>query len=247
MPLFINALPSQMSQTSADRNEAAQSIEEYDDRLNGTSIMAPTNGEGKPLLIPSACEPGLTSIIIVTRNSLDQTRKCVESIRRHTPEHHEIIFVDNGSTAETVQWLQKLVRENGHYKLIENKTNLGFAKGCNQGAHVASGNYLLFLNNDTEPQAGWLEPLVNVLERDPSVAAVGSRLLFPDGTIQHAGVLILDDRKLPDPLVARHIYYGHASDMAEANQAKVYQALTGACILVRREAFNQVEIGRVGR
>jgi GT2 family glycosyltransferase/Flp pilus assembly protein TadD len=181
------------------------------------------------------------SIVILTFNKLDYTKKCVESIRRHTPEHHEIIFVDNGSTAETVQWLQKLVRENGHYKLIENKTNLGFAKGCNQGAHVASGNYLLFLNNDTEPQAGWLEPLVNVLERDPSVAAVGSRLLFPDGTIQHAGVLILDDRKLPDPLVARHIYYGHASDMAEANQAKVYQALTGACILVRREAFNQVE------
>ena len=181
------------------------------------------------------------SIVILTFNKLEYTKKCVESIRRHTPEHHEIIFVDNGSTAETVQWLQKLVRENGHYKLIENKTNLGFAKGCNQGAHVASGNYLLFLNNDTEPQAGWLEPLVNVLERDPSVAAVGSRLLFPDGTIQHAGVLILDDRKLPDPLVARHIYYGHASDMAEANQAKVYQALTGACILVRREAFNQVE------
>ncbi|MCE5209982.1 MAG: glycosyltransferase, partial [Deltaproteobacteria bacterium] len=75
----------------------------------------------------------LVSVIILTFNQLEYTKECIRSLQKHTPESHEIIFVDNGSTDGTVQWLKRLTRENENYKLIENKQNFGFAKGCNQG------------------------------------------------------------------------------------------------------------------
>ena len=105
---------------------------------------------------------------------------------------------------------------------------------------MASTEYLLFLNNDTMPKKGWLEPLFGILDNDDSVAAVGSKLLFPNGTILHAGLVIFDDHKLPDPLIARHIYYGQPMDIDEANQLRQYQALTAACLLIRKSAFNEV-------
>jgi hypothetical protein len=69
------------------------------------------------------------------------------------------------------------------------------------------------------------------------VVAAGSKLLFPDGTIQHAGVMLLDDQHLPDPLVARHVHHGAPGDLPDANVRRAYQALTAACLLVRRDAF----------
>ncbi|MBW1900175.1 MAG: glycosyltransferase, partial [Deltaproteobacteria bacterium] len=125
-------------------------------------------------------------------------------------------------------------------KIIKNEKNLGFAKACNQGAFAAQSKYILFLNNDVKVNTGWLEPLISILDDDLDVAAVGSKLLFPDGTIQHAGVVIIDDRKLPDPLVGRHIHYRKEPDAPEANQRCVYQALTAACLLVRKSAFQEV-------
>jgi GT2 family glycosyltransferase/Flp pilus assembly protein TadD len=126
-------------------------------------------------------------------------------------------------------------------KIIRNKENLGFAKACNQGARIASCKYLLFLNNDTEPKQGWLEALLESAEQDTAIGAVGSKLLFPDGTIQHAGVLVFEDHMLPDLLVARHVFYGQPADLPHANLPREYQVLTAACLLVRQEAFVAVE------
>ena len=72
--------------------------------------------------------PNLTSIIILTHNRLDYTKKCIKSIQKHTPEPHEIIFVDNASTDSTVKWLQGQIKENKNYRLIENKENVGCGK-----------------------------------------------------------------------------------------------------------------------
>ncbi len=181
------------------------------------------------------------SIIIPVFNKVELTRKCVEEIQKNTPEElYELIIVDNGSTDGTKEFLKWLETNFKNVKIIINEKNLGFAKACNQGANVASTDYLLFLNNDTEPLKGWLEPLLYVMEHDNLVGAVGSKLLFPDGTIQHAGVIIVKDQKLGDPLGGRHIYYGKPSDLPEANQMRTYQALTGACLLIRKSAFNEV-------
>ena len=115
----------------------------------------------------------VVSIIILTFNQLEYTKKCIESIRKHTPEPHEIIFVDNGSSDGTVQWLRAQIRDNPHYKLLENPKNLGFARGCNQGMAMASGNYLLLLNNDVVVAEGWLSGLMDCLKTAPDAGIVG--------------------------------------------------------------------------
>ena len=86
--------------------------------------------------------------MILTFNELEYTKKCVESIRRHTPEPHEIIFVDNGSTDGTVKWLRKLVKEHATTNSSRTAKTSAFAKGCNQGIEAASGDFILLLNND---------------------------------------------------------------------------------------------------
>ncbi len=116
---------------------------------------------------------GLVSIIMLTFNELRYTKECVESIRRHTKEPHEIIFVDNGSADGTVKWLRKLVNRNGRYRLIQNSTNLGFARGCNQGIAAASGEYIMLLNNDVVVTPEWLAGMKECLESGPDIGIVG--------------------------------------------------------------------------
>ena len=194
------------------------------------SAMGDTAG-GK--IIQTTC-----SIVIPVFNKVEFTRKCLEAIWKKTKaELYELVVVDNGSTDGTKEYLKSL---DGLIKVISNKGNRGFAIACNQGAKLATGELLLFLNNDAEPCSRWLEPLLKLIEGDPCVAAVGSKLLFPEGTIQHAGVVIINDKKIKDPLVARHIYYRQPSDLPEANQIRAYQALTAACLLVRKNAFEDV-------
>jgi O-antigen biosynthesis protein len=115
----------------------------------------------------------LTSIIILTSNQLEYTKKCVKSVQRHTPEDYEIIFVDNGSTDGTKKWLRKLVAENKHYRLIENREHVGFAKGWNQGIEESRGEYILLLNNGVVVAEGWLSGLLDCLKHAPSAGIVG--------------------------------------------------------------------------
>ncbi|MBI4763942.1 MAG: glycosyltransferase, partial [Deltaproteobacteria bacterium] len=117
--------------------------------------------------------PSLVSIVILTFNELKYTRDCLESIQKNTPEPHEIIFVDNGSKDGTLKWIRELIRKNPNYRLIENKTNFGFAKGCNQGLEASKGEYLLLLNNDVVVTKGWLSGLLECLESDPGYGLVG--------------------------------------------------------------------------
>jgi GT2 family glycosyltransferase/Tfp pilus assembly protein PilF/glycosyltransferase involved in cell wall biosynthesis len=180
------------------------------------------------------------SIIIPVFNRCEHTRKCIAALKKFPPPGaYEVIVIDNGSTDGTGDFLKSL--GDPLVKVIANQVNHGFAKACNQGAEAARYPYLLFLNNDTEPTRNWLNPLLRVLEKDLSVAGVGSKLLYPDNTIQHAGVVIADDRSIGDPLIARHAYYKMPTNLPEANQLKTYQALTAACFLTRKQAFDSVE------
>lgn len=178
------------------------------------------------------------SIIVPLFNRVDLTARCLESLSAHTsPGLYEVILVDNGSTDGTAELLDCL---EGNVKVVVNDRNLGFAVACNQGAELAATDHLLFLNNDVEAKPGWLEPLLAVFDADPGVAAAGSRLLFPDGTIQHAGVALLHDPAAPVPLRAFHVHYGQPGDFADANVRSEYQVLTAACLLVRRGVFESV-------
>jgi glycosyltransferase involved in cell wall biosynthesis len=142
----------------------------------------------------------------------------------------ELIVVDNGSTDGTEEYLRSL---QGRVRSLRSEQNLGFAKACNQGATSSASEFLVFLNNDTLPHEGWLNALLEVIRSDSSIAVVGSKLLYPNGTIQHAGVAFVD---LPARVVPVHIYAGER-DGTYTSRQRDFQAVTAACMLVRRNIF----------
>jgi GT2 family glycosyltransferase len=181
------------------------------------------------------------SIVIPVCDRADMTRRCLESIRRHTcGSEYEIIVVDNGSTDGSTGELRDL-HDEGRISGIFNGRDHGFAAACNQGAEIARHPYVLFLSNDTEVSPGWLRPLVETLDMDAKAGAAGSKLLYPDGTIQHAGAALLR-RQLPggEVLDAVHLCLRKPSHFAPAGQPQLVRCLTAACLLVRREAFERV-------
>jgi GT2 family glycosyltransferase/Flp pilus assembly protein TadD len=173
------------------------------------------------------------SIIMPVWNRLELTKECLTALSQITDQpEYEVIVVDNGSTDGTKEFLAGL---QGDVQIIRNEQNLGFAKGCNQGAAVAKGAYLVFLNNDMVPQRGWLGALVSEVEAHQEVGIVGSKLLYPDGTVQHAGVVRDCQHLLP-----YHIYKSFAGDHPAVNQRREFQIITAACLLIRRSLFEEV-------
>jgi GT2 family glycosyltransferase len=173
------------------------------------------------------------SVIIPVWNRCELTRQCLEALAKTTGDvSWELIVVDNHSTDETASFLSTL---GGDVQIITNQENLGFAKACNQGARAARGKYLVFVNNDTIPQAGWLAALVAEVDSHAEVGIVGSRLLYPDGTIQHAGVVRDSQRLLP-----YHMDKSFAGDHPAVNQRREFQIVTAACLLIRRSLFAAV-------
>ncbi len=174
------------------------------------------------------------SIIIPVWNKVELTRQCLTALASNTTDiWFEVIVVDNGSTDGTGELLGEL---KGDVQILWNDRNLGFAKACNQGARAARGKYLVFLNNDTIPQPQWLKPLVSEVDEHQEVGVVGSKLLFADGSVQHAGVVFMRSQRS-----AYHIYRTVASNASAVNQRREFQAVTAACMLVRREIFDEVQ------
>ena len=170
------------------------------------------------------------SIIITVHNRADLTLKCLESVSRNTQyPQWEMVIVDNASSDETPKLLASL---EGDVKILRSEENLGFAKGNNWGAKAAEGQLFCFLNNDTEVMTGWLQALADCLERNPGAAACGGKLLFPDLTVQHAG-LVFD--KIDH--VAYHVYRGLPKNALQVSRERKLKAVTGACMLVKREYF----------
>ena len=173
------------------------------------------------------------SIIIPVFNKVELTEQCLMHLAEVTTGiSYEVVIVDNHSTDGTREFLESL---NGDIQVIYNSTNLGFAKGCNQGAAAAKGKHLVFLNNDTIPKAGWLDPLIEEVNFHEDVSVVGSKLLYPDHTIQHAGVVISKVSLTP-----YHLFQGVPESMPVVNARKEFQAVTAACMLVRKETFEKV-------
>ncbi|MFB0524839.1 MAG: glycosyltransferase, partial [Phycisphaerae bacterium] len=183
-------------------------------------------------------QPKTVSIVIPVFNNVEYTKRCLKALIENTPNsRYEVIIVDNGSTDGTKEFLKCL---SGSVKIISNCENLGFAKACNQGAAAADGNYLVFLNSDTKVQPGWLEQLLEVLENDSEVGAVGSKLLYPDGSIQHAGVAILHVEG-KNSLLPKHVFMRQPSDHIFVNVPMLFQVVTAACIVIRKSDFESVD------
>jgi len=172
------------------------------------------------------------SVIIPARDRVGLTARCLEAVRETTARVDlEVIVVDDGSQSPLGDRLQGMYPE---LTIIRHETAKGFAAACNAGAEVARGYHLCFLNNDTVPSEGWLDALVVELESDPAVAVAGSRLLFPNGTVQHAGIVFGQDG------FPHHLYAGFAGDHPAVARSRDLQAVTGACMLVRHGVFDEV-------
>lgn len=176
------------------------------------------------------------SVIVPVFNQLAYTRQCLERLDMvGAALPYELIVIDNGSSDGTLEWLSA----RPEVSIIHNEQNQGFARACNQGAELARADILVFLNNDTLASPGWLEPLVETLA-DPEVGAVGSKLLFPDGTLQHAGMAIYRDLMNGGNLDFRHRFFRFPGNYPDAQEATDVSALTGAVLAVRKPDFELV-------
>jgi GT2 family glycosyltransferase len=173
------------------------------------------------------------SIVIPCLNRMDLTKQCLEALFTVTDGvPYEVIVVDNGSDDGTAEYLSSLGER---IRVISNPENQGFAIACNQGARAATGEYVVFLNNDTVPLRGWLRAMVDVVRTEPGVGIVGSKLLFPDRSVQHIGVSM--SREFGTPY---HIYRGAPEDAPVASRRRDLNCVTAACMLVRKSEFEEV-------
>lgn len=176
------------------------------------------------------------SIVIPVFNKADLTLQCLKALKGSTKVPYEIIVVDNASTDSTQHDLRSLYPPGddawNNFTYLRNEVNLNFSGACNQGAKVAKGATIVFLNNDTIPFTGWLEPLVAELDENKDVTIVGAKLLYPDNTIQHAGVAFMRETRFP-----YHPYSHFSADHPGANHRRELQVVTGACLAIRKDDF----------
>ena len=176
------------------------------------------------------------SIIVLSYNTLELLKRALYSISLNTDYYnYEVIVVDNASDNYNHGLFNYL--DSIDYKVIYSSTNLGFGVGNNLGASNATGDILLFLNNDTEVQPGWLTPIVEDFINDSKVGIVGSKLLYPNMTIQHCGMAL----KQPGEHYATHPYSGASADYDMVNIRKEMLAVTGACLAIRKSIYDRVK------
>ncbi|MDY0094640.1 MAG: glycosyltransferase family 2 protein [Candidatus Vecturithrix sp.] len=181
----------------------------------------------------------LVSIIIPNQDHADDLKRCLSSIlKKSTYPHFEILLVENGSKNPETFALYNHFTTQEQVRLIEWPHPFNYSAVNNFAARHASGEVLLFLNNDTEIiTPDWLERLVEHAIR-PEVGAVGAKLYYPDGTIQHAGVII------GLRSIAGHCFRAFsANNSGYMGRLKIIQnlsAVTAACLMTRSEVFHDV-------
>lgn len=173
----------------------------------------------------------LVSICIPAYNQFDYTYCCLRSILKNTSyPSYEIILADDCSTDLTSQ----IYRVAKNISVIRTPSNFRFLKNCNYAAKYAKGRYLLFLNNDTQVQKNWLSPLVRLMEAYPQAGMTGSKLVYPNGSLQEAGGIIWKDAS------AWNFGNGNNPALPEYNYVKPADYISGASIMIRRQLWEQI-------
>ncbi|WP_049946254.1 glycosyltransferase [Butyrivibrio sp. WCD2001] len=232
----------------AFKNPFAISEKRYDEdllliagcRMNPNSILNKCKSQYKPDVIGyGECENVFfervdnpkVSIIIPVYNQYKYTKKSLASIKRNSEDvKYEVIIADDCSNDETAE-IANIVRG---LKVIRNEKNLMFLRNCNNAAKHAKGEYIVFLNNDTQVQKGWLSALVDILDKDSDVGMVGSKLVYPDGTLQEAGGIVWKDGSAWN--------YGRNQDPedAEYNYVREVDYISGASIMIRKSLWEEI-------
>ena len=181
------------------------------------------------------------SIIIPTRDYADILKKCIDSILEKTKyQNYEIIIVDNGSKEKsTTDLFKKYLKNNKNIKIIEKNCEFNYSYLNNEAVNYCNGEYIVLLNNDTEViTPDWLEIMVGYAMQ-PHIGAVGVKLLYPDNTIQHGGVI------LGLGGVASHSFIGEPRNYRAFNGLLEvptnYAAVTAACLMIDKKKFLEIK------
>jgi Predicted glycosyltransferases len=181
-------------------------------------------------IVLKTSENPVVSIIIPAFNKFEYTVACLHSIATRVPQTipFEVIVVDNASNDKT----SSLSALKG-LKYIRNKENLGFVGGCNVGASHAAGEYIVFLNNDTEVTPTWLSKLYETITKDKSIGLVGSKIVYPNGLLQEAGGIVFND--------ASGLNYGKfdQADAYQYNYVRDVDYCSGASIIISKKLFDK--------
>jgi len=222
------------------REAAIRSVSEALERrgFHGAHVWAE---KGHPLKVtyPAPNPPPKISIIIPTRNARQLVERLIQTLTTITTyKNIEIILVNNNSDDErSIEYFNAL-QSSGVARILNDHGDFNYSRLNNFAARNATGSYLLLLNNDIEViEAGWLDNLISIACA-PGVGCVGAKLLYPNRTIQHAGVVIGLGG------TAGHIFSGlNEKDPGYFYRAQVAQdiaAVTGACLLVKKDIYWQV-------
>ena len=192
---------------------------------------------------PSSDSEAYVSIIIPTRDRVDLLSSCIDSIKRTAGStRYEIIVIDNGSEKhETLSYFASISASNvpgRNVKVVRDDGDFNFSRLMNLGAQHAEADTLLLLNNDTEAIVpGWIEEMLQHALR-PGIGCVGSKLIYADETVQHAGVI------LGLGGYAAHSHRGfprdHAGYFNRLQTVQNLSAVTAACLMIRKDIFNEV-------
>lgn len=181
----------------------------------------------------------LISIIIPTRNGHDILRQCLDSLMQTCYPHYEVIVIDNGSDDPAALDLLSQREGSGQIRVLRDDGPFNFSALNNRAVREAArGEFVLLMNNDIEiTHPEWLDEMVGAA-MEPNVGCVGARLWYPDGRLQHAGVILVCG-------VAGHahklLHRGQHGYMGRAVLAQDFVAVTAACLLVRKRIFNEVD------
>ncbi len=192
-------------------------IEKFD---TGTKVNLPYNAYPK------------VSIIIPMYNQLEFTCDCVYSIYRNSKyKDYEVIIADDKSPVESSDVLKEYFE---NIVVVKNATNLGFIRNCNNAASKAKGDYLIFLNNDTQVAENWLEELLAIFDRFDNVGVVGSKLIYPDGSLQEAGGIMWKDGSAWN--------FGNQDDPAKCryNYVKEADYVSGASLMIKKSLWDEL-------
>ncbi len=193
---------------------------------------------GTDFIEPAATPSGLVSIVIPFRDRPELLRRCLRGLSRSTYPGRELVLVDNGTEdPRLLRWLEKLECR-GDARVVRDPAPFNFSRLCNAGAAAASGEWLLFLNNDTEVMTpDWLERMLAVAGRT-DVALTGAALYYPGGTVQHLG--------MARDTAGRWVHPHRGMALAEVerhpvlSRARAVEAVTGACLLIRADLFRRL-------
>lgn len=184
-----------------------------------------------PLTLPDPGKTPTVSLIIPTCGKTLYTHYCLAALCNCGDKaSFEVIIVDDDPNGD----LTDRLRDYSNLRVLRNNENLGFVLSCNRGAILARGEYLVFLNNDTQVQTGWLDALIWTFEHRRDAGLVGSRLIYPDGRQQEAGGIVFKDGTAWN--------YGHLDDpyRPEYSYLREPDYVSGAALAIPRQLFEQL-------